>query len=98
MRTYHLIIIAAVVALGACSQETTTAENEEGVYGSSSGPNPNLADIQNDAANTYPSQAAEGSIATTPGAEGGRSSATTGASGLGPAADANTQQQTTAPP
>ena len=87
MRASHLIRVAALTALGACSQETRTTENDRDVPA-----------IQNDAANTYPSQAAEGSTATTPGAEGGRSSATTGASGPGPAGDANTQQQQTTTP
>ena len=62
------------------SQNARTAADEEGQYGASSGTNPNLADIQNDAGNTYPSQADQGSTLRTPGAEGGRSSAATGAS------------------
>jgi hypothetical protein len=97
MRT-PLLTIAAVLALAACGQNAQTASDEEGQYGASSGTNPNLADIQNDAGNTYPSQAAEGSVATTPGAEGGRGSAATGASDPGSSStaggdtSANTQQ------
>ena len=75
-----LLTIAAALALGACGQNARTAADEEGQYGASSGTNPNLADIQNDAGNTYPSQADQGSTLRTPGAEGGRSSAATGAS------------------
>lgn len=83
-----VLFIATVLALTACEQSVQTTRND--------GADP--AAIQNDAGNTYPSQAAEGSVMTTPGAEGGRSSATTGATDPGAAntaggdAAANTQQ------
>jgi hypothetical protein len=68
---------------------------QEGVYGASSGPNPNLADLQQKHApagetstgdpatageNAYPSQTGQPQEPST-GAEGGRSSAETGATG-----------------
>jgi hypothetical protein len=97
MMRRFLFLASALAALAACGQTASTEHKTEGQYGSSSGPNPNLADIQNDAANTYPSLSEEGSMATTPGAEGGRSSATTAASEPGPAGDPNAQQQQTPP-
>jgi hypothetical protein len=98
MRT-ALLSIAAALALAACGQSAQVAQDEEGQYGASSGTNANdVAALPNDAGNTYPSQASEGSTLTTPGAEGGRSSATTGATEPGSAntaggdTTANTQQ------
>lgn len=77
-----------IAPLAACGQPEGRVE-EEGVYGASSGPNPNLSDLQEqppvDPANEplpaspednlYPSQAAE----TPPPAITGRGSAQTGA-------------------
>ncbi|MGD9979311.1 MAG: hypothetical protein AB7H66_03950 [Hyphomonadaceae bacterium] len=92
LRTFA--IAPFVLALVACNEPDPTARTEEGVYGSSSGPNPNLADLQQApvdpaapapadpataAENTYPSQTGIFSEPST-GAEGGRSSAETGAS------------------
>jgi hypothetical protein len=95
MKTFRgLILVTAVAGLTACNQPDPAARTEEGVYGSSSGPNPNLADPQQppvdpanpegdpatQGENTYPSQTGIFSEPAT-GAEGGRSSAETGATG-----------------
>lgn len=86
-----LVAILLVAALGACNQPDPTARREEGVYGSSSGPNPNLEDIQRQtkpadepsavapaspAESAYPSQAG---VAPPPPTDSGRGSAETGA-------------------
>jgi hypothetical protein len=80
------------LALGACGAPSNEAtKRDDGVYGSSSGPNPNLADLQQDNPATstanpneapaspqeqaYPSQAAQPPPPTDP----GRGSAETGA-------------------
>jgi hypothetical protein len=88
------IAAASVAMLQACNEPDPATRSEEGLYGSSSGPNPNLADLQQDSPSTtapgpaetpssprdnaYPSQAGE------PAGAGddpgaGRSSAETGA-------------------
>jgi hypothetical protein len=88
--------IAALIALGAaqaCDASDQSAQKHEGVYGASSGPNPNLADLQQDQSttatttpseqpataddNTYPSQTGAAPPPTT--GEGERGSAQTGA-------------------
>jgi hypothetical protein len=89
MRVYSVLLIGSFVALAACGQNTQTASD------SSAPPAQSLP--ANDLGNTYPSQTGE-TATTTPGAQGGRGSATTGASGPGPAPDANAQQQQTTPP
>ncbi|MGE4096756.1 MAG: hypothetical protein AB7F84_00760 [Hyphomonadaceae bacterium] len=87
-----LVLAAAAAGLLACNESDPAARTEEGVYGSSSGPNPNLADLQQppvdpanpagdpatQGENTYPSQTGIFSEPST-GAEGGRGSAQTGA-------------------
>lgn len=89
------IIVTAVASLLACNEPDPATRTQEGVYGSSSGPNPNLADLQAKPApaaqratgepatageNAYPSQVGQPGEPPT-GAEGGRSSAETGATG-----------------
>jgi hypothetical protein len=87
-------LIALAGAVQACDAPDPTKRTEEGVYGASSGPNPNLADVQaqryaekpsSDAPppaspleSTYPSQAGQ-TLPPPTGAEGGRGSAETGA-------------------
>lgn len=90
-----LIVAAAIGAIGACSEETTTAEQQpKGQYGASSGANPNLADLQNDL--RTPNEVLEGApspesgAAAPPDAESGAS--TTGA-GQDQAGDAHTEHQ-----
>ena len=94
MNTLHaFIILTAVAGLVACNEPDPATRTQEGVSGSSSGANPNLADIQSEQApagqtttgdpatageNTYPSQTGQPTEPST-GAEGGRSSAETGA-------------------
>jgi hypothetical protein len=94
MKTLHaFIIVTAAAGLLACNEPDPATRTQEGVYGSSSGPNPNLADLQEkqtppgqatlgDPAtageNAYPSQTGQPGEPST-GAEGGRSSAETGA-------------------
>lgn len=87
------MILTAAAGLLACNDPDPTSRTQDGVYGSSSGPNPNLADLQQEGAqagpattgdpatageNTYPSQTGLPGDPTT-GAEGGRGSAETGA-------------------
>lgn len=87
-----LATLALVAALTACGQPASTERREEGVYGSSSGANPNLEDLQgrttdpssaptsdapaSPAGSAYPSQDGE---APPPPNDGGRGSAETGA-------------------
>jgi hypothetical protein len=93
MKPLHaFIVVTAALGLLACSEPDPATRTQEGVYGSSSGPNPNLADLQEKAPappaatgdpatpgeNTYPSQTGQPTEPST-GAEGGRSSAETGA-------------------
>ncbi|MDZ4690285.1 hypothetical protein [Terricaulis sp.] len=94
MKTYLSLVCAlALAGVSACGPSDTIVDTEDGQYGSSSGPNPNLSDLQTDgpeggstgpadpaspAENTYPSQMGDSPRST--GAEGGRSSAQTGAS------------------
>lgn len=88
-----LIVLTAAAGLLACNEPDPATRSQEGVYGSSSGPNPNLADLQDDSEpggpttrgdpatageNTYPSQTGLPGEPPT-GAEGGRGSAETGA-------------------
>lgn len=89
LRTLMLLTVA--VGLVGCNQPDPAARTEDGVYGSSSGPNPNLADLQEQAPvdpaapadpatqgeNTYPSQTGLFTEPST-GAESGRGSAETG--------------------
>lgn len=89
MKYVPLLAACAALALSACGQNQTQSQTE-GQYGAASGENPNLADLQeegvtrdtqapiSDQGQAYPTQSGE-SAATTPGAEGGRSSAQTGA-------------------
>ncbi len=87
------IIVTAAAGLLACNEPDPATRTQEGVFGSSSGPNPNLADLQEKQAppgqatlgdpatageNAYPSQTGQPGEPST-GAEGGRSSAETGA-------------------
>lgn len=94
MKTLHtVIIVTAATGLLACNEPDPATRSTEGVYGSSSGPNPNLADLQEKQApagqttagdpatageNAYPSQTGQLGEPSA-GAEGGRSSAETGA-------------------
>jgi hypothetical protein len=78
MRIYQVLVIGSFVALAACSGESTETASDSGAP-------PSEALPANDLGNTYPSQTGE-TASTTPGAEGGRSSATTGETG---AYDAN---------
>ncbi|MGQ0534413.1 MAG: hypothetical protein ACT4OF_17235 [Caulobacteraceae bacterium] len=87
-----IVVITAAAGLLACNQRDPATRTEEGVYGSSSGPNPNLSDLQADqpaperppadpatpGENAYPSQMGQPGEPST-GAEGGRGSAETGA-------------------
>jgi hypothetical protein len=87
--------LALFLVVSACNQPDPAARTEEGLYGASSGANPNLADLQTDqrpagdtaegdpataGENAYPSQTGQPGEPPT-GAEGGRSSAETGATG-----------------
>ena len=99
MKMLHaVLIVTAAAGLLACNEPDPATRTEEGVYGSSSGPNPNLADLQDKQApaaqtttgdpatageNAYPSQTGQPSDPPT-GAEGGRGSAETGATGTNP--------------
>jgi hypothetical protein len=72
MRAHHVILAAAFAALGACGQQAAAPkQDEKGLYGASSGPNPNLADLQND--RRTPSEALAGAPAAE--AESGQSAA-----------------------
>jgi hypothetical protein len=86
------IAALTLVFVVACNQPDPATRTEEGVYGASSGANPNLADLQTDQGtpqtrpegdpaspgeNAYPSQTGQPGEPPT-GAEGGRSSAETG--------------------
>lgn len=89
MRVTYLLAAAALVGLGACgdgpnadSDDVPTAVNAQEETPLSS----------NDLGNTYPSQTGT-QTTTTPGAEGGRGAATTGASPEGQGGDPNAQQQ-----
>jgi hypothetical protein len=94
MKLHWMGTAVALLSIAACGPNETVADNEKGQVGSSSGPNPNLSDLQTKtrpdqtttpadpatpAENTYPSQTGDPGAATT-GAEGGRGSAQTGAS------------------
>jgi hypothetical protein len=102
MRAHHVILAAAFAALGACGQQAAAPkQDEKGLYGASSGPNPNLADLQND--RRTPSEALAGapapeaesgqSAAPAPDAEGGQSAATTEGSGQDQSADAHAEHR-----
>lgn len=106
MRAYDVIIVAALAALGACGQQAgAPKQDEKGLYGASSGPNPNLADLQND--QRTPNEVLQGapapgaesgqSAATTPDTEGGQPAATTEGSGQDQSGDAHTEHQQTTP-
>jgi hypothetical protein len=98
MISLRLLAAAALaVTAAACNQSEPTGRTEEGLYGASSGPNPNLADLREESPvdpaapadpatqgeNAYPSQTGLFSEPST-GAEGGRSSARTGSTDDGP--------------
>lgn len=90
---FHLALIpAAVLTLAACGDGTPRADPES-VPQAAGEPAPLPS---TDLGNTYPSQIGRQST-TTPGAEGGRSSATTGESPDGQAPDPSAQQRTTPP-
>lgn len=81
-----LFALALVCAVAACGQ---TPASEEGQYGASSGPNPNLADIQAETpADPSREPMVEPPVVNQPQDRGGRSSAATGATEDPAAADA----------
>ncbi len=71
MRIYQVLVIGSFVALAACTDDSADTASDNALPPEASLP-------ANDVGNTYPSQSGE-TAATSPGAEGGRSSATTGA-------------------
>jgi hypothetical protein len=95
MMSRSVAALSLLLVAAACNQPDPATRTEEGLYGASSGDNPNLADLQTDqqpsgdtaegdpatpGENAYPSQTGQPGEPST-GAEGGRSSAETGATG-----------------